>query len=492
MFIPWWNTTTEKARYQIAHQGQVTERIVSQKQYYAEWVSLGTYGFGSDPASNYIRLGDVTGEENLKKMIGFDAVAFAPARAYLPVVLRNYPPEPQKTKTGIHLGSRQDDWLPPGGPHDYLQKIDGGNPGSIWPRAVVVLSDLVYLLDRPETAPCKIAQARVRLSGLQSYLTEAQRQGVTVIIRIHPSPGNFEDWNNPALDHILLTGTDLAGPDYCQEKYKRFRAIDDVATEMNEIYKLNVNQYDWDPTSFFFVPANEPNKEWYSDWDDEEAQVRIRTAVAWQEMDAYFSALYDHVHANYPGVRVLTPPMSQGNYAEIQHPVTCVTKTVGGLSGYDWMYNSFMYKSDGFAWNNYWLAGHETWVDEGRVCPYSHHVYQYFPSWLQTQIMVSSHPAFITEADLFSPCQEAGNTVISKQDQPTQTQQSLSQFIRREYGADYVIAWLLTESPHSVVEQCPSDPENLKNYPEIKWHQAYREDGSERAWFGPWWSSPEQ
>ncbi len=78
-----------------------------------------------------------------------------------------------------------------------------------------------------------------------------------VIIRITPSPGNFADWENTGLEHTLLAGTIPAGGNYCwsdswpdpgrQFGYQYFRAIDDVATEMHEIYKLNVNQTNWNP-----------------------------------------------------------------------------------------------------------------------------------------------------------------------------------------------------------------------------------------------------
>ena len=222
---------------------------------------------------------------------------------------------------------------------------------------VVVSSDELYYLDRPtNTPPCKIAQARVRVPNLYEYLTEAQRQGVIVLIRLHPSPGNFADWSNAALTHALLSGTTPAGGDYCDGKYQQFRAIDDLAEEMNEIYKLNVNQRGWSPTSFFFIPVNEPNTEWYSYWTDEEAQNRVKIPDGWVDMENYFVALYDYVHAHYPGVRVLTPPMSQGNFAEKMHLDSCEPMTVtNGLSGYDFMPNTYQSKNDGYAWNNYWI-----------------------------------------------------------------------------------------------------------------------------------------
>jgi len=47
-------------------------------------------------------------------------------------------------------------------------------------------------------------------------------------------------------------------------------------------------------------------------------------------MDAYFSALYDHVKSLDPNIQVLTPPMAQGNYAETERFVTCEPMTVSG------------------------------------------------------------------------------------------------------------------------------------------------------------------
>jgi hypothetical protein len=67
---------------------------VNQNSYYAEWVSLGAHDFGSVPASNYVRLEDVTGEIYLSRRVGFDAIGFVPPfKIYLPLVLKNWPPK---------------------------------------------------------------------------------------------------------------------------------------------------------------------------------------------------------------------------------------------------------------------------------------------------------------------------------------------------------------------------------------------------------------
>jgi len=478
VFVPANYADTTYAAYQVQHAGGDDWLPVNQSIYWAEWVSLGVFASVSD-----VYLTDVTYETYGEHWIAFDAVAFVPLRTYLPLVLRSWPP--LKQRTGIHLGSRQDAW-----PASTLQRIDGRLPGGVWPRAVVVQSDQLYFLDRHTTGQCSIAQARVRLEGLYAYLTEAQRNGVVVIIRITPSPGNFDDWQNATLPHILRSGTTPAGGNYCAGKFNQFRAIDDVATEMHEIYKLNVDQHGWNPAQFFFEPANEPNNEWYSDWEhDDEAQKRLRTPNAWTEMDAYFSALYDRVKSLDSNIWLLTPPMAQGNFAETENLAFCtpMTVTVSGQCGYDLMPNTFTNKNDGYSWHNYWRQGHETWVHAGDVCPASHHVFQYFPPWLQTSIASSSKPAFVAEADLFSPCQDDRNPVANKNAQSTDTRESLWRFIDEEYGADYIIAWLLTEYPYSLKPNCPT---GLTNYEEIRWHQAY-ENNIELGWFGPWWSGAE-
>jgi hypothetical protein len=486
-FVPSFHSDTRSARYRVYHNGQVDNVEINQSRYLGEWVSLGVFDFTAATAG-YVWLSDVTGKMAGSRHVAFDAVAFAPNNLFLPLVLKNHPPpQPMKQRTGIHLGSREDAW-----PESTLQKISGNLPGGVWPRAVVVQSSQLYILDRrpPEQDPlCPIAQARVRLDGLYNYLTEAQRNSVTIIIRITPSPGNFQDWENAALPHVLRADITPAGGNYCDGKFGKFRAIDDIATEMHEIYKLNVNQHSWNPAQFFFEPANEPNKEWYWDWKhDEEAQTKLQTQNAWTEMDAYFSALFDHAKSLDSNIRVLTPSMAQGNFAETKRFVSCasMTVTVTGQSGYDFMQTTFTTQNDGYSWHNYWRKNKEYWKLLGGPCPDSEHVFQYFPNWLKTVITTSNKPTFVTEADLFSPCQENDNPIKDKDSQAAETQQSLWWFVSEEQETDYIIAWLLTEYPYSMVATCPAD-DQLINYEEIKWHQAY-ENSIERAWFSPWWS----
>jgi hypothetical protein len=155
-FIDWDNATTQNARYQIVHNGQTTVYPVNQNIYYAEWVSLGTYDFGSASGSNYVRLEDVTGETYLSRRIGFDAIAFAPNKVYLPAVMK---PPAMKAFSGMHLGNRESgDWTAA-----MLDPLDGRKPGGIYPRAIVVQSKQVWQIDRPTNdGRCEVAGARVR------------------------------------------------------------------------------------------------------------------------------------------------------------------------------------------------------------------------------------------------------------------------------------------------------------------------------------------
>lgn len=159
--------------------------------------------------------------------------------------------------------------------------------------------------------------------------------------------------------------------------------------------------------------------------------------------------------------------------------------TIAGQSGYDFMQTTFAAKRDGYSWHNYWRRDKENWKILGEPCPDSEHVSQYFPNWLKTVITVGGKPAFVTEADLFSPCQESDNPIKDKDLQAAETAQSLWWFTSEEQGADYVIAWLLTEYPYSTVKDCHKG--GLVDYEEIRWHQAYEND-IERIWFKPWWS----
>jgi len=212
-------------------------------------------------------------------------------------------------------------------------------------------------------------------------------------------------------------------------------------------------------------------------------------------MDAYFSALYDNAKSLNSNLQVLTPSMAQGANAEKWLFGSCnltaliVNGDPTASAGYDWMQPTYTTKNDGYSWHNYWRQQKEFW--SSNLCPStdtlpsSDHIFQYFPAWLQTEITSSSKPAFITEADLFSPCPPAQNNITNKDAQADTTQESIWRFFSEERGADFVIAWLLTESPH-YPPACAS-PSGVTWPSEIAWHEAYREDGTERDWFRLWW-----
>jgi len=89
------------------------------------------------------------------------------------------------TAVGIHLGSSewQSAWL------DEIR----GDQGGCWPEVVVILSGDVYNVDRTVTGDaCRVdvgdvsAKSQLIIQYLQSL-----PNGVPIIIRIYPSPGNF-------------------------------------------------------------------------------------------------------------------------------------------------------------------------------------------------------------------------------------------------------------------------------------------------------------
>ncbi len=485
-FIPRWNSTTQSARYRIIHDGQTTVYTLSQQPYYAEWVSLGTYGFGTDPANNYVRLGDVTGEANLQKLIGFDAMAFVPAKVYLPVVLRNYPIQ-IKGKNGMHLGNRNADWT-----NEMLQPIDGEN-GGIFPAAVVVKSDQLYNIWRGGSI-CEVGSIdpQPRAPTLFAYLRRASAAGTKVIIRINPSPGNFVDWNIPArTNHHLRADNTPAGGTYCELSpgsgdwgFMHYRAVNDIAKEIEQIHNMNTNN-GWQ--EYAFEPANEPNLEWYPP-NVQTLTPTIQTRTAWQEMDSYFVALYDTVKALPAGtsIRLLTPPMAQTRYAEgvwLQSRTCDPQRLVDGSIGYNVMQTTYMTKNDGISWHNYWTYRHES------ILPYcgggdGEHVSSVFPSWMYNKVNYGTNLSFITEADLASPSQQMGNTLTAKDADVSATSGSIQYFFRVEPYLVRPVMWLLNNNY--------TDPPGHNENAEINWHQAYTPTVGIRPWFTDWWPRPEQ
>lgn len=340
------------------------------------------------------------------------------------------------------------------------------------------------------------------------------------MIRVYPSPGNFEDWRSPGQNHNLIYEPDGATPggaSYCGDPQGNdglpsapyyFRSPGDVAAEMNAIYNLNVAN-GWPADRFFFEPANEPNKEWYADKyrDNPNLFPHIDNEAAWMAMDNYFMAIYDTAKTLNNGIQILTPPMSQNAYAEYRQFGSCVENILivdgvptSGVAGYDKMPRTYDDKNNGWSWHNYWRNGVEFWQDA--YCSsdniLSDQLFQAFPQALQDRINISVKPAFITEADLLSPCvyQDPLHIQITNKDvRADAAQESIWRFAYELHGADYVAVWMLTsqwaDPPLPNSGQDVGNCDDPSGNPEQAWHEAYRDapyNGTyERDWFWLWW-----
>lgn len=488
-FIASYNTNTTNARYQIVHQGITTEHSITQSIYFAEWVSLGMYEFGSDAANNYVLLDDVTHEITLTR-IGFDAIGFVPPKVYLPVVLRNYPLT--KVKSGMHMGNINNmDWS-----DDMLAPFDP-EPGGAWPPVVVALTNQVFTITRG--ADCRITGVQVKHWNLYNYLRRAEQHDSWVIFRVYPSPGNFAEsvlpgWPDPLLvptRTLVLDSNDPykipEGRTQC-EGYDNnlFRSVADVGDEMLFIQQFILWEppvgYQWQ--AFGFEPANEPNAEYYNFG----TRPSLDQKQSWQDMDQYFASIYDYVHANDGGgflpIRVLTPPMADSAFAETHNVNTpqghCDTFGDGSWSGYGEMtsvFSSYFPKNDGYSWHNYFIKGREAWAD----CPDGQHVSMWFPEAMSNNIGYGLRPAVMTEIDLASPWQGRNDPVTDKDAQANEAAASIRDFIYKEKLASRVAVWLLHDNTP------PDDPRAA----EQQWHQAYTPTIGLRPWFTQWWYSSE-
>ncbi len=371
---------------------------------------------------------------------------------------------PSSPLRGIHLGNHvnAEPWNA-----SLLARIDGSKPGGTWPDVIVVLSWQIYNRHR-SGSNCRIDSVAIPLStqaNVRDYLRGASSANKRIIIRIMPSPGNFDS------GHHLLT-TSSSG---CNEWVNR--SYDDVGDEIIKIHEYNAAN---GITEFGFEPASEPNIEWYSF----ATAIRIDTPTAWSEMDGYFSAIYDYVHRSYPNpvIRVLTPPMSQGAYAELINLDGCGQMELNDRShGYEKMSNVFLVgaKNDGYDWHNYWRIGHESWG----ACFLANgdHVAYNFPLLMIANM--TSKPRNITEADVASPRSlgQFGNIDGKDQILGFTAANSLNQFINAELSADHIAMWNL-----NVTESNPASEQN--------WHEAYCDDRlatdgvHERPWFKLWWT----
>ena len=314
---------------------------------------------------------------------------------------------------------------------------------------------------------------------------------MTIIIRVAPSPGNFEEaqagtegwW--PPDSRTILTRTMIAqagvtpgGLDYCGRKWEWFRAVDDVVKEMDAIHTRNqING--WPADCCYFEPANEPNVEWYGT----DTKPSVSGADTWQAMDDYFAALIAYARANYPGLRILTPPMSQGQYAEgiewgRYEDDYCPKQLIEGKKGYELMLQTYEWRADGYhgySWHNYYIQGWESY----RMCDYGgFHVSYHFPDFMSREIVLNDRPAFVTETDLCSPAQcHSRNPLRDKDSDPEATGASLRHFFASESnmgGADGVALWLLRNDEAGKTE--------------YDWHEGYSDaTHTYYDWFDQWW-----
>ena len=395
---------------------------------------------------------------------------------------------PNITYWGLHLGNHVhgEPWTA-----DLLQHIDGDQPAGLWPSVIVFPSFNLYEVNRNESGDCKILSINGKydlMTGTGTplgYLQRASAAGVRIFIRIWPSPGNFDT------DHRLSLLPQPFNGNRCDDGSSGQggnRSYDDIGDEIIQIHQWNASH---GITETGFFPANEPNAEWYNF----NGPVQRNQVLAWTDMDAYFTAVYTHVHAilPYPAVSVFTPPMSQEAYAELRDFNGCVNRPLiddPQSHGYEKMPNVFLYgtHNDGYAWNNYWNLGYEPWTPncDKDVTPHGHHVSLWFPVQMINHMLTK--PTIITEADLKSPMQTNNDlpTVADKDDQLGATAAtSIEQFELAEGTAEDIAVWALNITNPDETEQ--------------NWHEAYacndlnwttgqnKGPALERPWFTRLW-----
>lgn len=452
-------------------------------------------------------------------------------------------PQEEKTWTGIHLGST----FPAGAvparpinpwPESMFDLIDPTDGDGIWPAVIVFKSDNVYEIVRQRDGEgCSVHSATRNgdyPSHVFEYIKSAALRGIPIIVRIHPSPGNFPDYASPAheqTNHELNIDAPVGG-DYCdfvgQSYAVPYRDPIDIAREIVAIQRYSKeNGFE----VFGFVPANEPNKEWYTNDAGWPQPDNASTVSAWEDMAAYFQKVYEETHrineVNNLGlnIRVMTPPMSQNLYAEgINFFAECSPSEIVDSDGettigYEIMREYYENYNDGVTWHNYWLNSATETRTVYDICENGGgHVSYYFPDWLKMAIDPIAKPPFILEADIASiyqanPDREDPSThinpeMLDKDDHTFMVNQSIRDFFQREYcyGGSRLItderligyranvhisSWLLSDNSNS---------DDSDTATEHHWHMVYKYVGNPdidpsvyevRPWFSEWWQSDE-
>ncbi|MGC9023534.1 MAG: hypothetical protein ACP5NB_01665 [Chloroflexia bacterium] len=134
------------------------------------------------------------------------------------------------TAVGIHLGSSE--WQSAA----WLDEIRG-DQGGCWPEVVVILSGDVYNINRD--ANCRVSSVSVKSQVAVDYL-RALPDHVPIIIRIYPSPGNFDGDHTLRLEPYPFPygddWKDNLGNCFDPERY---RSYNDIGDEMNAIHSWN-------------------------------------------------------------------------------------------------------------------------------------------------------------------------------------------------------------------------------------------------------------
>lgn len=437
--------------------------------------------------------------------------------------------QPEKVWTGIHLGNTLPEGLVGTAPwtETMFDLIDPNDGDGIWPAVIVVQSSNLYRIDRQSNAGCYVESATRNTDYPEhvfEYVKAAALRGIPIIVRITPSPGNFPDWNMPVgqqLDRNMIFDRPAGGSsengDYCNyvgRSYAvEYREPEDIALEIIAIQSYNLSQ---GFEVFGFIPANEPNAEWYanppgSDVSLPQPQPNAGMESVWEDMGVYFRNVHTLAHFFNVDknlgldIRVMTPPMAQGWYAEgISFFGDCGESKLlfrnadGDIvrteTGYNLMEGYYKWYNDGVTWHNYWLAGvGEDHSDYVRCEDGGNHVSYYFPEWLRATIDPVDKPPFILEADIASPEQAILGSINprfeDKDSHIVPVSESIRRFFHNEYcygGSDlrqgysanvHIASWLLSDN---------------SDKPEHHWHMAYTSSAGEvRPWFDEWWQADE-